>query len=272
MHVIGWILTGALVGLLAAALGTRRFGIAGHLVLGALGGALGGVGLRILHLAPPALSASQVVVAAAASLALVLALRAAVAAAARRAPGAVALPREMFPALEARLARAAAWERDLFTRLLPHASTARDVGAEFEGRMTLGERVADRVATFGGSWTFLGGFFLALLVWIAWNVELPGSFDPYPFILLNLVLSCLAAIQAPVIMMSQNRMAAKDRLEAHSDYQVNLKAELEILALHEKLDELRARAWADLIALQQQQIAALERLERRLERHDSSDA
>ena len=94
-----------------------------------------------------------------------------------------------------------------------------------------------------------------------YNTERPQPFDPYPFILLNLVLSCLAAVQAPVILMSQNRQAAKDRLDARLDYEVNLKAELEILALHEKLDLLREKAWSDLVALQERQLALLDRIE-----------
>ena len=104
----------------------------------------------------------------------------------------------------------------------------------------LGERLADRVSAFGGSWTFIGLFALVLVAWAALNAAwLRHPFDPYPFIFLNLLLSMLAAIQAPVIMMSQNRQAAKDRASAEGDYAVNLKAELEILALHDKLDALR---------------------------------
>jgi uncharacterized membrane protein len=127
--------------------------------------------------------------------------------------------------------------------------------------MGFGERLADRIATFGGSWSFILMFLAVLLGWIAWNSE-RASFDPYPFILLNLVLSCLAAMQAPVIMMSQNRMAAKDRLDARHDYEVNLKAEMEIMQLHGKLDELQQRAWSQLIELQQAQLEALQRIER----------
>ncbi len=104
-----------------------------------------------------------------------------------------------------------------------------------------GARMADRVSAFGGSWGFLIGFAVVVLLWMAVNVTglLAGPFDPYPFILLNLVLSCLAAIQAPIIMMSQRRQETKDRERAESDYRINLKAELEIRALNEKLDHLR---------------------------------
>jgi uncharacterized membrane protein len=103
-----------------------------------------------------------------------------------------------------------------------------------------------------------------LFAWIGYNVERPQGFDPYPFILLNLVLSCLAAVQAPVILMSQNRMAARDRVDARHDYEVNLKAEMEIMALHGKLDDLAQREWARLLEIQERQIAALARIERAL--------
>jgi uncharacterized membrane protein len=105
---------------------------------------------------------------------------------------------------------------------------------------TLGEKLSDKLAEFGGSWTFIGCFAFVMVTWISFNsiALLKGTFDPYPFILLNLVLSCLAAIQAPIIMMSQNRQEKKDRVRAESDYLVNVKAELEIRQLHSKLDML----------------------------------
>ncbi len=99
--------------------------------------------------------------------------------------------------------------------------------------------------------------------WILRNSR-DGAFDPYPFILLNLVLSCLAALQAPVIMMSQNRQAERDRLEAHHDYEINLKAEMEVMSLHEKIDHLRDRQWADLIQLQTRQLEMLEKIHQSL--------
>ncbi len=105
-------------------------------------------------------------------------------------------------------------------------------------QMTVGERVADAVASFGGSWKFIGIFVAAMAVWIVWNLRTPKPLDPFPFILLNLLLSCLAALQAPVIMMSQNRQAARDRLEAHQDFEVNVQAEAEVAELHAKIDRL----------------------------------
>jgi uncharacterized membrane protein len=155
--------------------------------------------------------------------------------------------------LHALLAGLGELERRVFTHVLHSKRTSRDTTAQFDAGLTFGERLADRIATFGGSWGFISIFMAVLFTWIAYNLERPASFDPYPFILLNLVLSCLAALQAPVIMMSQNRMAAKDRLDARHDYEVNLNA---------KLDELQQRAWRDLIELQQRQLDCLHRLER----------
>jgi len=131
-------------------------------------------------------------------------------------------------------------ETDVVRSLHEQELLSRNVNAEFDRETTFGERVADRVASFGGSWTFIMIFGAVLLVWITVNslVFLLQPFDKYPFILLNLVLSCLAAIQAPVIMMSQNRQEAKDRLRAEHDYRVNLKAELEIRHVNAKIDLL----------------------------------
>ena len=127
-----------------------------------------------------------------------------------------------------------------------------------------GQRAADAMARFGGSWTFIGIFVLVLIAWVILNsvilLHYDRAFDPYPYILLNLFLSMLASIQAPIILMSQNRQAEIDRRQAEHDYEVNLKAELEILLLHEKMDSLREQQWQELIMLQQQQIALLEKL------------
>lgn len=121
---------------------------------------------------------------------------------------------------------------------------------------TFGQKVADRVAEFGGSWTFIIAFMLFLVLWISVNVFvlLNKGFDPYPFILLNLILSCIAALQAPVIMMSQNRQEEKDRKRAKNDYMINLKSELEIRLLHEKIDHLIMHQEQSLIELQKVQI------------------
>jgi uncharacterized membrane protein len=169
--------------------------------------------------------------------------------------------------LDAGLAKLSDLERRILGRFLRREVVARDPNREFEERLTFGERAADSLAAFGGSWTFLALFATAMISWIVYN-ERPQTFDPYPFILLNLILSCLAAVQAPVILMSQNRQTQKDRLHAQLDYEVNLKAEMEILALHEKLDLLREKAWSDLVALQERQLGLLSRIEREIaERH-----
>jgi uncharacterized membrane protein len=124
------------------------------------------------------------------------------------------------------------------------APQVRDVNEVFEERLTFGERLADRVAAIGGSWSFIVGFGLFLIAWAILNtiVLAARAFDPFPFIFLNLMLSMVAALQAPIIMMSQNRQAAKDRLEARLDYETNLRSEAEIASLHDKIDLLLAMA------------------------------
>jgi uncharacterized membrane protein len=133
---------------------------------------------------------------------------------------------------------------------------ARNVDADFDTKLGFGNRVADKVAAFGGSWRFIIGFGIVLACWISINsvALLTRPFDPFPYILLNLVLSCIAAIQAPVIMMSQNRQEAKDRLRSEHDYQVNLKAEIEIRQLHAKMDQLLKHQWQRLLEIQQLQM------------------
>ena len=138
---------------------------------------------------------------------------------------------------------------------------SRNINTDFDESLTFGQRIADKVASFGGSWTFILSFLFILILWIILNsvllVRSGNAFDPYPYILLNLVLSMIASLQAPIIMMSQNRQAAKDRLDATHDYEVNLKAEWEIMALHEKMDALREQQWQELVAMQQEQIRLL---------------
>jgi uncharacterized membrane protein len=128
------------------------------------------------------------------------------------------------------------------------------------GRRTFGEMLSDKMADFGGSWRFILSFAAVLVIWIAINVVIKTPFDPFPFILLNLVLSCLAAIQAPIIMMSQNRQEHRDRLRAEEDYKVNLKAELEIRALIAKIDQLRQHQWRRLLELQHIQLDLMNEL------------
>ncbi len=153
-----------------------------------------------------------------------------------------------------------ALDRAVVEGLARHEMLTRDIEAEFERRASFGARMADAVAAVGGSWGFILGFMALVAAWIAINTQaLSGKapFDPYPYILLNLALSCIAAIQAPVIMMSQRRLETKDRLRAQNDYRVNLKAELEIRQLHEKIDHLMRRQSERLGDIERSQLALL---------------
>jgi uncharacterized membrane protein len=136
----------------------------------------------------------------------------------------------------------------------------------YQGVTSTGDKIADKVARFGGSWNFIIIFFIILVGWILINtyVLLFSTFDPYPFILLNLILSCMAAIQAPIIMMSQNRQEAKDRIRSENDYKVNLKAEIEIRTLHEKIDHLLLEQWSRLMKIQEVQLDMLEDLSKEI--------
>jgi len=164
--------------------------------------------------------------------------------------------------LEEELGELTALDQEVIDSLHQHELLSSNISAEFDRRLTFGERLADKLAEFGGSWTLIISFGVVLVFWIILNavVLVSRAFDPYPFILLNLVLSCLAALQAPVIMMSQNRVEARDRLRAENDYKVNLKAELEIRHLHEKLDHLLRQQWNRFFEIQQIQIELLENL------------
>lgn len=151
-------------------------------------------------------------------------------------------------------------DKEVIKSMVEHDTLVQNVEEEIEEKLTVGQKLADKIAEFGGSWTFIIIFFLILLAWIIINsiILLTKSFDPYPYILLNLVLSCLAAIQAPIIMMSQNRKEDKDRLRSENDYKVNLKAELEIRHLHEKMDTLMQKQWQRLMEIQKVQMDALQ--------------
>ena len=147
-------------------------------------------------------------------------------------------------------------ELEVLKGLREHEILARNPDLHFEAALTFGQRLADRIATFGGSWNFIIVSAVVLFAWMVVNsyVLVVRPFDPYPYILLNLVLSTLAALQAPVIMMSQNRQEARDRLRALHDYQVNLKAELEIRQLHQKIDHLLSHQWERLVEIQEIQM------------------
>ena len=161
-------------------------------------------------------------------------------------------------------------ERHVAHHITEKTPISTNIVQDLSEKMTLGQKMADKVASFGGSWVFISIFACVMVIWIILNsfilIKLNSSFDPYPYILLNLVLSMLAAIQAPIILMSQNRQAYKDRLSAEHDYEVNLKAELEIISLHEKVDSLKQEQWKELIAIQEKQLKLLSQLVEDLEK------
>ena len=155
-------------------------------------------------------------------------------------------------------------ERRVISRVAERSRISRDVNSAFDEQQTFGDRLADRVARFGGSWTFIVLFLGTLVAWAVLNSVVlawySAAFDPYPYIFLNLMLSTLAALQAPVILMAQNRQATRNRLAAGHDYEVNLKAELEIMGLHEKLDRMRSQQLEKLLRTQQEQLGLLAQL------------
>ncbi|HEV8444923.1 MAG TPA: DUF1003 domain-containing protein [Steroidobacteraceae bacterium] len=256
MHVWQWLFTGIVAGLIARlALRRSPIGLGGDLALGALGGLAAGALLRLGGLTDAGSNFIHVAVALTGAVGVIAATHgiARLAIHATR----IATPGRSLN-LRALMADADSVEREVVEKFLQREPVSREEAAV----ETLGQRVADRVAQFGGSWTFIGLFAATLFTWMLYNVEDARPFDPFPFILLNLLLSCLAAVQAPIILMSQNRQAEKDRHHVQADYAVNLKAEVEILALHAKIDELRERAWRELLEQQQRQLAILERLEK----------
>ncbi|WP_157858249.1 DUF1003 domain-containing protein [Pelodictyon luteolum] len=155
-------------------------------------------------------------------------------------------------------------DKEVLQALEEQELLSRNPDIDFEAGLSTGQRLADRIATFGGSWTFIIAFGIFILLWMGLNTWLITTrpFDPFPYILLNLVLSSLAALQAPVIMMSQNRQEARDRARAINDYQVNLKAELEIRQLHQKIDHLLSRQWERLMEIQEIQIELINEIKK----------
>ena len=155
-------------------------------------------------------------------------------------------------------------EKDVIDKLSEYESISENVEKEFISNLTFGEKLSDLIASFGGSWKFIIIFGFILFFWISINafVLLTKPFDPYPFILLNLLLSCLAAVQAPIIMMSQNRQEARDRNRAEQDYKINLKAELELRQLHQKVDHLLIQQWERMAEIQELQLEMLEEIKK----------
>lgn len=162
----------------------------------------------------------------------------------------------------------AAIDKDVMDAIKNNAILSENIQDEIEAELTFGQRLADKVAAFGGSWTFIVTFFSFIVIWIIINIWFLAKrpFDPFPFILLNLILSCLAAIQAPIIMMSQNRQEQKDRQRSEHDYKINLKAELEIKLLSDKIDHLLAHQNKKLLEIQEVQTDYLEDLMKELKK------
>jgi uncharacterized membrane protein/uncharacterized membrane protein YeaQ/YmgE (transglycosylase-associated protein family) len=264
MQALVWLISGLMAGWLARIVMKRKkSGFLGDVTLGILGGVIGAWMLGSLGgKVPVAGSPTHVAVAVVGAMILVgagrLLERATYHAGLTNSTGVPGVTE-----LEAYVKRLGAVDRRVFGALLRRQPVSR---APSESDITFGQRVADAVAEFGGSWTFLSLFAAFLLGWILLNTKEGPEWDPYPFILLNLLLSCLAAIQAPVIMMSQNRQASKDRQAAQLDYEVNLKSEMEVMSLHTKLDEAREIQWKALLDMQQTQMQILDRLESRLNR------
>jgi uncharacterized membrane protein len=166
--------------------------------------------------------------------------------------------------LEEETGQISALHEEVLESLKEHEILSKNINLEFEQDLTVWDRMSDKLAAVGGSWRFIVGFAVVMGIWVTVNsvALLRQPFDPYPYILLNLMLSCLAAIQAPVIMMSQNRQDAKDRLRSEHDYQLNLKAELEIRHLNEKMDLLLTTQWRRLLEIQRIQMEVMEELVR----------
>jgi uncharacterized membrane protein/uncharacterized membrane protein YeaQ/YmgE (transglycosylase-associated protein family) len=267
MQALVWIVSGLIAGWLARlVMKERRIGFLADVTLGILGGVSGAWMLRSVGgSVPPAGSAAHLAVAVIGAMVLVGIARLFSRFTRHVTRSARNRTVPVVGDLEAYVRRLGFVERRVFSALLRRQTIAEDTSESFQEQLSFGQRLADHVAEFGGSWTFLGMFAAFMLGWIFLNSAQGRPFDPYPFILLNLLLSCLAAVQAPVIMMSQNRQAAKDRFEAQQDYQVNLKAEMEIMAIHAKLDDARDLQWKSLLELQNRQMDILFRLEQRME-------
>ena len=155
-------------------------------------------------------------------------------------------------------------ELDVINKLSEYEAISENIEKEFKENLTFGEKLSDLIASFGGSWKFIISFGLIMLFWVSVNSYFLAAqaFDPYPFILLNLVLSCLAALQAPIIMMSQNRQEARDRNRAEQDYKINLKAELELRQLHQKVDHLLIQQWERMAEIQAIQLEMLDKIKK----------
>lgn len=264
MRAIAWIVSGIVAGWLTGIALKREggYGLLGNLLIGSTGGLVGGWALeQMLGITVAGGWLAHILVAALGGVMMVGAVRLLD----RMTRRALQIPTGSWPMdplaeIDGAFKKLGELEKRVFSSILRRTPVARDPNAEFDAQTTFGERVADKVAAFGGSWTFIGLFGLILALWMAINLRTSDPFDPFPFILLNLVLSTVAALQAPVIMMSQNRQEARDRKRAEQDYQINLKAELEIRHLHEKVDHLLHDQSQRLLEIQQIQTELLRQL------------
>ncbi len=258
-----WIATGLIAGwVVRIAMKSRDFGLAGDLVTGMLGAVIGGWLVRRFDVVTPNNLPGHIVVATLGATTLLGVLRLL-----RKIASTGLSPVPEFTLindLDEHVRRLSKLDRRLLSNVLgPKAPP--DPNIAFDRQQSYGERVADRVASFGGSWSFIGIFLTCMVAWMAVNRDMAQPFDAYPYILLNLVLSCVAALQAPVIMMSQNRQSARDRADARSDYEVNLRAEMQIVALHTKIDSAREQEWTRMAEQLRIQNDRLKRIEELLE-------
>jgi len=263
MHAMIWVVSGLLIGLMARRLARGRgYGLTGDLTLGLLGAVSGGWIFRLVGVTAPSNTAGHAMTSLLGALLVIGASRLLrpVARETRR----LLTETSAGADLETRVRQLGKIDRAALERLLGRERPLPNPNATFDAQLGFGQRAADRVAAFGGSWNFIGFFLLIMIAWMAFNTETAQRFDPYPFILLNLVLSCLAALQAPVIMMSQNRQAAKDRLDAQHDFEVNVRAEMEIARLHAKIDAQQESLWVELMQLQRRQMEILESIAARV--------
>ncbi len=170
--------------------------------------------------------------------------------------------------LEEEKGELSSFDKEVLDSIINKDLLSKNVSQDFDEKLTFGERLSDKIAQFGGSWKFITIFGLFLFIWMAINVVVLTihPFDPYPFILLNLILSCIAAIQAPIIMMSQNRQEDKDRKRATHDYQVNLKAEIEIRQINDKMDHLMMQQGQKMLEIQEIQIELMEEISNKLKK------
>jgi uncharacterized membrane protein/uncharacterized membrane protein YeaQ/YmgE (transglycosylase-associated protein family) len=265
MNVLIWLISGLAAGsLVGRAMGGKEYGITGSLVIGTMGGLTGGwLFERVLNLQVPFSIPMHLFTSLIGGILFVAVVRILDRASRSRVVSRMTASSEGTD-LDAVMQSLGKIERRVIANLVSKKPVATNPDEIFQAQSTFGERVADRVASFGGSWTFIGLFALVMALWIATNATQRAAFDPFPFILLNLVLSCLAAMQAPVIMMSQNRQASRDRIDAHNDYRVNLNAEMQIMRLHEKVDELLVERLRLLDARHEEQMALLRSLNAQL--------